>query len=28
LRYFKKDSFEFKIETLGVFTNGNLIKKA
>ena len=28
LRYFKKDSFEFKVETLGVFTNENLIKKA
>ena len=27
LRYFKKDSFEFKVETLGVFTNENLIKK-
>ncbi|MHA1563039.1 MAG: hypothetical protein ACTSPA_13050, partial [Promethearchaeota archaeon] len=23
LRYFKKDSFEFKVETLGVFTNEN-----
>ena len=28
LRYFKDNSFEFKVETLGVFTNENLIKQA
>ena len=28
LRYFKKDSFEFKIETIGVFSNHELLQKA
>uniref|UniRef100_A0A6C0C4U2 DNA-directed RNA polymerase RpoA/D/Rpb3-type domain-containing protein n=1 Tax=viral metagenome TaxID=1070528 RepID=A0A6C0C4U2_9ZZZZ len=28
LRYFKKDSFEFKLETVGVFTNEELVLKA
>jgi len=28
LRYFKENSFEFKVETLGVYTNEVLIKKA
>ena len=28
LRYFKKDSFEFKLETVGVFSNKELVLKA
>jgi len=28
LRYFKKDSFEFQVETIGVFTNEELVRKA
>jgi len=28
LRHFKKDSFDFKLETIGVFTNEELIRKA
>jgi DNA-directed RNA polymerase subunit L len=27
-RYFKKDSFDFVIETIGVFTNNDIVKKA
>jgi DNA-directed RNA polymerase subunit L len=27
-RYFKKDSFDFAIETIGVFTNNEIVKKA
>ena len=27
-RYFKKDSFDFVIETLGIFTNNEIVKKA
>jgi len=28
LRYFKKDSFDFKLETIGVYTNEELVQKA
>ena len=28
LRYFKKDSFDFKVETIGVYTNEELVHKA
>ena len=28
LRYFKKDSFDFKLETIGVYTNEELVYKA
>jgi DNA-directed RNA polymerase alpha subunit len=28
LRYFKRDSFDFKLETNGVYTNENLVQKA